>query len=121
MKMLDWSVDLTSSKTDAENRINEYFNAQAVLSIQKDQEHKAKRDIANAVLSDPSFVPPASFSDEAQLMGIEVSALAQQIIDKPDEILERGLRRRADILSVRNASVPAAIEDILKKYSSERA
>lgn len=117
MKRLNWSVDLSAAKTAAENAVNEYFNNEAFRSIQKDQEHKAKREIAIAVLNDPSFVPPQPFLEEAAASGLTDFDLAKQISEKPDNVMARGALRRADIIAIRRATTPTEIDAVLMKYT----
>ncbi len=105
-------------KEAAEDQINNAVNQTALLNAQKDQEHKAKRDIANKIIDIDTGDVPQEFSDEANLMGLSLLDFAKLIAEKPDDVLERGLRRRADVLAVRNASSPGVIDEILKKYST---
>lgn len=100
----------------AEAAIDTHFNGLAAANAQKDQEYALKRTIAYNVLSDPSYVAPAAFALEAELMGLSTPELAQSISGKADLVLERGLARRTAILSVRAAQSPDAVDAVLSRY-----
>jgi hypothetical protein len=102
----------------AEEAVNQAINIEATINVQRDQEYALKRKISADVLSKGEEAAPAEFVQEAALMGISVSQLAEVISTKPDEVLARGLRRRADVLAIRSAKQPADIEAILEKYRS---
>lgn len=100
----------------AEETVNQAINIEASINVHRDQEYALKRKIAADVLADGEHVPPFEFEKEAALMGITVVQLAKMIVGKPDAVLARSLRRRLDVLAIRNAKQPSEIEAILKKY-----
>lgn len=98
----------------AETRVNAHFNSVAAGSSQQDQEYKRKREIAHGVIENGGQSAPEAFVAEAQLMGMTVEELASVIAGKPDAVLERGLQRRALVLSIRSATSPAQITALLE-------
>jgi hypothetical protein len=102
----------------AESFVNERINIQAIQSAHQDHEYKIKREIAINLIADNTASVPQEFNDEAALMKITPIELAKLIVAKPDNVLARGLRRRADVLAIRNANTPGEIEAILLKYSA---
>lgn len=98
----------------AEERANAHFNSLAAGYAQQDQEHKRKREIAQDVIENGGQSAPEAFQAEAQLMGLSVEELASVIAGKPDAVLERGLQRRALVLSIRSATSPAQITALLE-------
>lgn len=101
---------------EAEEAVNQAINIEASINVHRDQEYALKRKIAADVLAQGESAAPLEFAKEAELMGLSVVALAQIVAAKPDEVLARGLRRRADVLAIRNAKQPSEIEAILQKY-----
>ncbi|MEH2508706.1 hypothetical protein V1291_000060 [Nitrobacteraceae bacterium AZCC 1564] len=101
---------------ESEETVNQAINIEASINVQRDQEYALKRKIAADVLASGEEAAPTEFAQEAALMGISVFQLATIISEKPDEVLARGLRRRADVLAIRNAKEPSEIEAILDKY-----
>lgn len=105
-------------RAKAEEAVNAHFNRIAAERLQRDHEHARKRAIAEMVLAGGEA--PATFVEEAALMGLPADELARTILAKPDEVMERGLKRRRIILAIRAARTPAALERIFDDHAIPR-
>jgi hypothetical protein len=107
---------MVALRKTAEDKIEGIINAEASLNLYRDQEHAAKRLAAKAVISgDASHHLQA----EAEMTGTTVEELARVILSKPDNVLERGLRRRKALMAVRHAKTPAEIDAVLKELGAK--
>lgn len=95
----------------AQDAVNTFFNRQANVMIQRDQEHSAKRVIAKIVLAGGDAT--AEFTSEATLTGVTIQELATTVLAKPDEVMARALLRRTAIIGIRNASSVDQIKTVL--------
>lgn len=102
-------------RADAEKKINEAFNDEAMRSVHLDQEYAVKRAAAAVIVAGGEATP--EFTAEAGLTGVSVAYLAKVVSTKPDTIAQRGLRRRQAIEAVRCAKTPPEIEQIVNSVS----
>lgn len=109
---------LQQIKTAAIAMVDYHFNQRAGFGAQKDLEHQVKREVAFRVAAGAE--PPAAFVAEAELYGQSPVELANTILSKDDDVLERGLARRKIIMEIRAAGSSQAIEAILNQHEIER-
>jgi hypothetical protein len=95
----------------AEDKVENFFNVEATLNVHRDQEYAAKREAAKAVLAGGVS---EHLQAEADLRGTSAETLAKVIVSKPNNVLERGLRRRKALMAVQNAKTPAEVDAVLK-------
>jgi hypothetical protein len=100
----------------AEDKIEGIFNVEASLNIHRDQEHAAKRQAAKAQLNGEKS---DHLEAEAKMTGTRADDLARVILSKPNNVLERGLRRRQALVAVRTANSPAEIDRVLKELGAK--
>lgn len=103
----------------AEAKVNLYFNMIAAGSAQQDQEHAAKRAVAESVElpedgSDPKV--PAWFAEAAAIENRTVREFVLILRSKPNEAAARGNERRRVINAVRTAKTPAELDELTKPY-----
>ena len=90
---------------DAEAQVNEHYNRLAAMSAQQDQEHAIKRVLAQQVGAGQPASP--EFAAAAAIEGVSIDALAATVVAKPDDVLIRANARRALVLKMRAAQIPA--------------
>jgi hypothetical protein len=103
--------EIGAHRTRAEKAINAAF---AAMTSPLDLVHSYKRQVASAVKSGEEA--PAAFKQEATAAGLSAEALADVIIAKPDDVLDREVLRRDLIGKVRSAGTIAEITVIVDPY-----
>jgi hypothetical protein len=94
----------------ARDKVDVSFNAIAAASVHRDSAHIAKRAAAQRLLAGQ---PETSLDDEAVLRGLAPAALAQIIVDKPDDLADRENRRQRAFSLIGQAATPRALDDIV--------
>lgn len=91
----------------AEKRALLHFTPDAM-----DLVHARKRAQAEAVLA--GFDPSADFAQAATIEGMTVNELANLIVSKPDNLMEKENARRTVVVKLRQAKNGAELEQVLK-------
>lgn len=102
-------------KQEAEVQINRYFNSLAYEAGQTGAEHAAKRHAAAELKKGGET--PSWFLEAAEIEGLNVVELADLILNKPDEAVERGNKRRTALVAVRKAETATEVEAILVEFN----
>lgn len=106
------SIDIAARRRKAEEQINQYFAIEYAQNAHVYAAHERKRRIAESVLAGNGC--PQEFVEEARLSGVSPQDLARTIVSKPDEFLERELKRRKLILAARKCRDQADIDELLQ-------
>jgi hypothetical protein len=101
----------------AEEHVNAYFNQLSLQDAQRSQEHRAKRLMAESILSGSD--PHPAFLEAAEIEGVHFRELARTVASKPDDVMILANRRRSIILRVRAAKSQAELDQILMEEGVE--
>lgn len=102
----------------AEKAVDDYFNHEAIANAHRDQEHDRKKKIAADILSGGDHAAPPEFIEEAQLTGVTITDLANTIQSKPDDVMNRIIRRRRALVAARRATTVDELNNIIAAHSS---
>lgn len=116
---LSLSIDLGITKEQAKRRVDIHFANQ--VDPLKIEAHRRKREEAISAVESGGQVAGPLLVAEAQRTGVPVLALAENILSKPDTLVEVENLRREKVEAVRAATTLSEVHDVLRSMGVDPA